>query len=939
MISAISSYYIPVPRQSSRNSKEILPGLKNTCDDLRIRQFPAIDVLITSDDILSAINKSLDKGDITDKSYADLTSSEYMVVAQTIVRAIHFSIRVKGQFHLKVASLATNIPNISKIDQKDDKPSIEYRKEAIDELAISLLVAQLLDTPVVVIVCGRRIASHVKEQKQMVYFSTSTNVERNPKTELFSDGVVRAYQKAREALQTDSYPRAGVALEMEPDAMALADGPDAWIRVYKYLKAKAAVVDSGDTEGECLAERIGLNLDLGHVMVSIDRSTHRVHENADRGHYINKLIDDVTNIEGDVHPIFHYHIADHALGAHWVDSPLLKFRQPDEYIQMLEKLWYIKGKQRSKYSSGTIAIELEACKRPEEVGNSRNTLKGMVSGHNREVDDDLNLREDQKKEKRFRLESKTDEQDNIERLIGETTIERLKVGWHDGLNRKLYEAVEFLSRVPHRDGLVPKKVSEKLRLFDEITLKAIHNFLAARRNDARTKHAYDVIRLTFAQTGCHSLTHWFEELIDQEYAQSFYKDYRDHSVHVVYVFLTGWYLYRHIPQLRKKLNTDKSREYIAPSAADAFSRKWVLASLAHDFGYIFESEDPDVQAKAKNKINEFTQEYPCLAIFKRDRAGEEGFLKGENGDATLAKTLQASIKQQVDGKKFTEIKTGMKNKNILKPEIISYSGIPHFATASDEAKKFRVTLEDNLKYSTPDLEKFMNLCSSVGPDVRKEGKEEPIRGPYFDHGVMSAMLINHLYEVHKGWSKALHELSVAGHGDDGEHWKQWAENNHEYSSKRFWQDEDMYEVQHAIAVHNIWPECGPKANLYTDALVQKECPKLKTFKYGDISSGGANEWLAMFLGLCDSLQEWDRNRFKSPLDSDAVSLDSLDIHTRVELLDNSGDAKINFSFPTIGKLGDAEETMEVKKTIEFGNRFRPDTWNLFITLEPEPEDT
>jgi len=923
MISAISSYRIPEPRKYSRDSKLILPGLERTCRDLRTRNFPAIDILITSDDVLGAINSTLTKGDIKEKSYDALEPVEYLKVAQAIVYRIHTAIRVKGQFHLSVSALATNIPNISRIDLKDENgedTAIQCCREAKDELTISLLVAHLLDTPVVAIVCGRRIASCTRNNTQIVSFSQPTDVKDNPKTELFAAGVIEAFQKAQDALGTGLYPNVGVSLEMEPDVMALADGPEAWIKIYEYLLERAKPIDEHADALDTLVDHIGLNLDLGHVMVSVDRNIHRRGKNSNRDYYIQKLIDDVKAIKVDYNPIFHYHISDHAMGAHWMDAPLLKFRQSKEYITMLEALWDMDGKTRSRFSSKAIAIELEACKERHEVGNSRNTLRVMLENN-----------------PNISLESEEDDQDKIERLIGETTIKRLKLGWHDGINRKLYEAVEFLSRVPFSGDPSDVEVSRKLRLFDDITLKAIHSFLAARRNDARTKHAYDIIRLTFAQTGCHMLTHWFEKLIKKEYGLSFYKGYRDHSVHVVYVYLLGWYLYRHIPTLREKLNTDKTDSYIAPSATDPFSRKWVLASLAHDFGYIFESDSGAVQDEAIGLINEFSDQYPIRSIFRRVRDEEKEFLKGTTGDATLTEILKKSIVPEVDEDKLAELKDEIDKRSVLFDTPNQILGMEDFAKSSPQTKKFRELIEDDNHYTTPDLEKFMNICTS-GPDLEEEGTHDAIRRPFHDHGVMSALLLNHLFEVHKIWAKALLELSKTEYGADDEYWKKWSKNNEE-ADRKFWQDEDIREVQHAIAVHNIWPENGPKPHMFSPEKVAEKCPKLATFKYGGVNPDGKDEWLAMFLGLCDSLQEWDRNRFKSPLESDAISLGSLDMHTRVDLKPDGKNATVNFSFPTVPKLGASKDkTLEDMKIQEFTHRFRSDTWDQFITLNPEPDD-
>ncbi len=85
---------------------------------------------------------------------------------------------------------------------------------------------------------------------------------------------------------------------------------------------------------------------------------------------------------------------------------------------------------------------------------------------------------------------------------------------------------------------------------------------------------------------------WYGSLPDHEYSHEFYEGYRDHTIHSLQVFLLGAYLYETVTPLREGLDRRLSvGADLRLTAPQRFLEWWVLASLWHDIGYIFEASD------------------------------------------------------------------------------------------------------------------------------------------------------------------------------------------------------------------------------------------------------------------------------------------------------------------------------------------------------------
>lgn len=81
----------------------------------------------------------------------------------------------------------------------------------------------------------------------------------------------------------------------------------------------------------------------------------------------------------------------------------------------------------------------------------------------------------------------------------------------------------------------------------------------------------------------------YSNLVDHEFAHEFYPGYRDHSIHSLQVFLLGVYLYELVGTLRSAIESRLQAAVTTKPLPDLFLEWWILASLWHDTGYPFEA--------------------------------------------------------------------------------------------------------------------------------------------------------------------------------------------------------------------------------------------------------------------------------------------------------------------------------------------------------------
>jgi L-asparaginase len=112
------------------------------------------------------------------------------------------------------------------------------------------------------------------------------------------------------------------------------------------------------------------------------------------------------------------------------------------------------------------------------------------------------------------------------------------------------------------------------------TLSEVQEALEHPNNHDRSTKAVELIRKIWRSYSGLGVAPLVRELLHQEREGHFFEQYRDHVVHTLEVYLLGLDLVLNLPALRKVLT--------AKYGDQGFRRRWAVAGLAHDPGYVFE---------------------------------------------------------------------------------------------------------------------------------------------------------------------------------------------------------------------------------------------------------------------------------------------------------------------------------------------------------------
>lgn len=145
------------------------------------------------------------------------------------------------------------------------------------------------------------------------------------------------------------------------------------------------------------------------------------------------------------------------------------------------------------------------------------------------------------------------------------------------------------------------------------TLKELFiDFIVEEDYKKKRINAMKAVKQIFKVRGKHETAFPFDILMEMEEMGTFYKDYRDHVIHTVYVFLLGYYFYKTNSDI--KCNIDKrieciQKEYVKESGKcdcekieNDFLYMWSLITIYHDYGYVFEHEDDESKIEFFNNL-------------------------------------------------------------------------------------------------------------------------------------------------------------------------------------------------------------------------------------------------------------------------------------------------------------------------------------------------
>ena len=307
-----------------------------------------------------------------------------------------------------------------------------------------------------------------------------------------------------------------------------------------------------------------------------------------------------------------------------------------------------------------------------------------------------------------------------------------------------------------------------------------------------------------------------EVLTQFEYDRVFYKNYRDHTTHIVKTFLLGLYFYDQVSYIQEKVNE------ILPATTDKeanFLKIWTMTALYHDIGYLFENDE--IQKK-KDKWKTFKDNFnnmlysPIFYIWNTKgitREKERNFIKTNKIYRESIETLGEIEAHDSSNKRIWELlQSGGKDTSLM----------------IDES-------DNNGIY------KYYEFAAKA---PTKDGRQG-----YIDHGISSALLLGKVWYAFYDYVKIIKEneydiqcLSPLK-----------SEDICNLYSKLNFMEEILGLAVNAISLHNINKEIwdideafAHKINLEDFRMSFEKIP------------------FACLLRLCDELQLWDRSYFRKP---------------------------------------------------------------------------
>lgn len=331
-----------------------------------------------------------------------------------------------------------------------------------------------------------------------------------------------------------------------------------------------------------------------------------------------------------------------------------------------------------------------------------------------------------------------------------------------------------------------------------------------------------------------------------EFDRVFYPNYRDHVSHQLRVFLLGLYTIELVSPLRIDLQrevggneTESLREVV---------RRWIVTATFHDIGYILECnpESPGNQTAWKHIENAATKHCSALLAGIIPRATEQVLI-----------SRGAPTAQMPDIQAFASDSNGW------------------FADLDREAQACGL--------SGPGAETLRSYLALTRSRPFSEG-----RPTYFDHGIGSAALLLWFWTA---FSTRL-EFALAQVNGKLPHQPllRYAEDLRRVQSAAESCAPTVRRAAAAMALHNInkeWPESS-KTGAAWDELTLDDFWIAR--RRGDSSSELCTP-LAFLLAVVDTLQDWDRPRFRAPEEEDKRMV-SQDMSVRI------ADDKLLLYFPS-----------------------------------------
>jgi hypothetical protein len=314
-------------------------------------------------------------------------------------------------------------------------------------------------------------------------------------------------------------------------------------------------------------------------------------------------------------------------------------------------------------------------------------------------------------------------------------------------------------------------------------------------------------------------------LAENEANREYYHRYRDHFVHQVRVWILGLYLIGRVERIRRalmdeaRLDYDRRRE--APNDSILLQevlRRWKIAALWHDIGYVFEVQDS---------------------------AHSKGLMKAafDEINGMLQFPLAYSLGDRLTRSDERAIRTAANEKGFFLPFCVPLENMRDLCSNGGWAILNGIGGATGLSESANGMEQYFRLCS------QGDFRDGVSRNGFYDHGIAGAILLLRLHSFIGDSFRRTEELlgkcpELAGRVSELKR-KAICDFARDCAAA----GEAVVSAARAISLHNVEP-----------SLIESRAAEDAGLTPSKFRIALESQPLAYLLSLSDGLQGWDRPR-------------------------------------------------------------------------------
>ncbi len=382
---------------------------------------------------------------------------------------------------------------------------------------------------------------------------------------------------------------------------------------------------------------------------------------------------------------------------------------------------------------------------------------------------------------------------------------------------------------------------------------------------------------------------FLDTLSDFEFNREFYPDYREHVNHQLRVFWLGLYLFEMCGPIRERVLAEIGAGDAAAGVAE-FLRRWCACAIYHDIGYVLECEGANEPGGAAwNRICQVVNDTLHAPL-----SGLPMFSERLGADAEHSAIDDIEIhRPKIKSLRSIELH---KRQDLL-DRIAGYGAGAGLGKSDGDGKS--------------SFRRYYDYAMSHRP---LGGGRDPFR----DHGIGSAMLLMKIWSDFSEYVGKVSEAAAGHHLFQGV-----AEDVLGLKERLADAENSIVAAAGAIALHNITPSIWDRADTlgYDLTLHNNFCIR---FHEDGLKGPLAAAPMAFLLGFADTLQTWDRPKFRALGKEDIPGLADQDMQLHVE------EAKVFLAFREDERFKDAAADAE--------SRFSKTRKNLKEYLDPKAID-